>query len=156
MLSFRMITFSAVAVELAILSACAPQRVQATADQQQTVCKANKFLQKYNCSLDRIEETAATGDPDAEYALGYMYYYGINTTRDAETGKVWIQRAAHQGQPLAMQALSLLNEKQYPDMAQIEVNNQFSTPSTLRFADKTQKLRADSHQITSKIPEATT
>ncbi len=72
-------------------------------------CVGNAFLQKYGCSLDRVQQAAESGDPDAQYALGYMYYYGIGTIRDSQTADLWIKKAASQGQPLAVKAERLLN-----------------------------------------------
>lgn len=79
-------------------------------------CEHNHFLQKYDCSLDKIEVAAQDGDPDAQYALGYMYFYGIGTVRDVNAAKLWIRRAAAQGQALAMQATHILNHEEYPGM----------------------------------------
>ncbi len=78
-------------------------------------CRNNVFLKKYNCSLERVEKAARLGDPDAQYALGYMYYYGISTTRDRDTGKHWINKAAAQGQPLAKRAMQMINSGTQPD-----------------------------------------
>jgi len=72
-------------------------------------CAGNAYMQKYGCSLERIQSAAKSGDPDAQYALGYMYYYGIGTVRDMETSRLWIRRAAIQGQPLAKKALALMS-----------------------------------------------
>ena len=74
-----------------------------------TVCSENAFLQKYQCSFHRVEQAARAGDPDAQYALGYLYYYGIGTTQDRQTGLTWIKRAAAQGQPVAQDALKRLS-----------------------------------------------
>lgn len=71
-------------------------------------CQNNPYLMKYGCSVDKIQEAAENGDPDAQYGLGYMYYYGIDTVRDKDTAQLWIKRAADQGQPLAQKALSLM------------------------------------------------
>jgi len=81
-----------------------------------SACSNNAFLQKYNCSLSKIESAAERGDPDAQYALGYMYFYGIGTVRDSNAAKLWIRRAAAQGQPLAIKAMHMLNSNTYPDM----------------------------------------
>jgi len=72
-------------------------------------CVGNAYLQKYGCSMQRIEKAAQVGDPDAQYALGYMYYYGIGTVRDTQTARLWIKRSAAQGQPLAKKAEALLS-----------------------------------------------
>jgi TPR repeat protein len=77
-----------------------------------TVCANNPFLQRYQCSFTRIEQAARSGDPDAQYALGYLYYYGIGTTQDRQTGLVWIRKAAAQGQSVAQQALKTLSSSQ--------------------------------------------
>lgn len=74
-----------------------------------TVCANNAFLQKYQCSFPRVEQAARAGDPDAQYALGYLYYYGIGATQDRQTGLMWIRKAAAQGQPVAQEALKDLS-----------------------------------------------
>ena len=73
-----------------------------------TVCADNPFLQKYKCSFMQVEQAARSGDPDAQYALGYLYYYGIGTTQDRQAGLVWIRKAAAQGQSVAQEALRTL------------------------------------------------
>ena len=72
-------------------------------------CSANPYLMKYHCSITEIQQAAENGNADAQYALGYMYYYGINTAKDRETATLWIQRAAAQGQPLAKKAWDLIH-----------------------------------------------
>lgn len=72
-------------------------------------CSGNAYLEKYNCNIETIQSAAENGSPDAQYALGYMYYYGINTVKDQQTAILWIKRAAAQGQPLAQKAMSLIN-----------------------------------------------
>lgn len=77
-----------------------------------SACAGNVFLEKYNCSLDTIQQAALTGNPDAQYALGYMYYNGIGTVKDQKTGVLWIERSAQLGQPLAQQAQSMIEADQ--------------------------------------------
>lgn len=72
-------------------------------------CDRNYYLQKYDCSMSKIQTAAQEGDPDAQYALGYMYFYAIGTRRDIDSAKLWIRRAASQGQPLALKASHILN-----------------------------------------------
>lgn len=79
----------------------------------QAACSDNTYLMKYNCDIERIQDEAENGNPDAQYALGYMYYYGINTIQDQQTASLWIKRAAAQGQPLAQKAWSLMNAGAY-------------------------------------------
>lgn len=93
------------------LVACAhgPSDSKKTARLPSAACIGNAYLQKYGCSMERIEQAAQSGDPDAQYALGYMYYYGIGTVRDMQTARLWIKRSAAQGQPLAKKAEALLS-----------------------------------------------
>jgi len=91
-----------------------------------TLCAENAFLQKYECSFNRIEQAARSGDPDAQYALGYLYYYGIGTTQDRQTGLVWIRRAAAQGQTVAQAALKALSA---PTKKIVKVSNTSSVSS---------------------------
>jgi DamX protein len=64
----------------------------------------------YNLSISQIKEAAQAGDPDAQYALGYSYYYGKGLPQDMETATFWIRKAASQGQPQAVKALVLLGK----------------------------------------------
>src|SRR3990167_5127501 len=72
-------------------------------------CSTNVYLAKYGCSLERVQVAAENGSADAQYALGYMYFYGIGTVQDKQTASLWIQRSAAQGQPLAKKAWTLIN-----------------------------------------------
>ncbi|MCX5788827.1 MAG: SPOR domain-containing protein [Elusimicrobia bacterium] len=72
------------------------------------VCQGHAFLLKYDCALTKVEGAARGNDPSAEYTLGYMYYYGIDTTKSLSDAKFWIRRAAAQGHPKAIEALRLL------------------------------------------------
>lgn len=80
-------------------------------------CKNNPFLQKYDCSFDRIDQAARSGDPDAQYALGYLYFYGVGTHQDTHAGQVWIEKAAAQGQPLAVRAQRLMSQNGYTSIS---------------------------------------
>lgn len=73
-------------------------------------CQRNPFLQRYQCSLANVQQAAMRGDADAEYALGYMYYNGIDTPVDTSAALVWIRKSAAQGQDLAQQALKVMQK----------------------------------------------
>ena len=90
----------------------------------QAACANNAYLQQYGCSLARVEQAAETNEPDAQYALGYMYYNGIGTVKDPETAVVWIKRAAQQGQPLAINALKAIQKAQFPTAGQVNIATQ--------------------------------
>src|SRR3989338_3304321 len=102
-------------------------------------CSTNPYLMKYGCSVERIQTAAEAGNPDAQYALGYMYYYGIDTVRDKPTAELWIQRSAAQGQPLAQKAWSLINSgATFTDLHQAASGTQ-NTPSGSSSSDVIQQ-----------------
>lgn len=61
-----------------------------------------------NTPIAQLEEAAQAGDPDAQYAMGYMYYEGKNLPQDVEAARNWIKRASVQGQAQAMEAMRLI------------------------------------------------
>ncbi len=67
-------------------------------------------IQVNNLTVDQLQQAAEAGDPDAQYALGYMYYYGKNMPRNTTTALNWIKRAAVQGQSQAINAMALLGQ----------------------------------------------
>lgn len=63
-------------------------------------------------SFDQIKMAAENGDADAQYALGYMYYYGKSgAPKDNAEAKKWIGKAASQKQPQAVKALELMSKQ---------------------------------------------
>ena len=76
-------------------------------------CHANRYFQDYRCSPAKIIALAQEGDADAQYALGYLFYYGIGLSRDVRRGKQWIRKAAAQGNKEAVMALAMINDKQH-------------------------------------------
>lgn len=75
-------------------------------------CAHDPYLKKFDCSVSKIQQAAETGNPDAQYALGYLYFYGIGLSRDSDTGLLWIRRAAGRGQRLAREALVMIDNDQ--------------------------------------------
>jgi DamX protein len=65
-------------------------------------------IQLNNLSLEQLNMAADAGDPDAQYALGYMYYYGKHVPQNNQIALNWMRRAAVQGQEQAIKALALL------------------------------------------------
>jgi TPR repeat protein len=51
---------------------------------------------------------AADGKADAEYAIGYMYYYGYGAPQDTDTGIFWMKKSAKQNYAPAVKALDLI------------------------------------------------
>lgn len=59
----------------------------------------------YKKSMMLFLPLACDGNPEAQYAVGYMYYYGYGVTQDKDVGYFWIQRAADQHYLPAISAL---------------------------------------------------
>lgn len=125
----KLITCLSLSAALSLMTAChrPPSNDAKTASGSSPQCSDNPYLMKYGCSIERIQSAAEGGNPDAQYALGYMYYYGIDTVKDRDTAELWIQRSANQGQPLAKKAWSLINTgATFDDLHKESVKNMHS------------------------------
>ncbi len=88
-----------------------------------SACQTNHYLlsqgkadfekQHYTQSLRTLIHQANKGDPEAEYAVGYLYFYGKGVTEDKPRGLYWMQRAAQQGYAPAKEALDTLKAAGY-------------------------------------------
>lgn len=67
-------------------------------------------IQNYRQAFIRLLPEAQKGQPDAEYAVGYMYYYGQGVIEDRKKAWYWINCAAKAGQKDAIQALAILEK----------------------------------------------
>lgn len=65
----------------------------------------------YKTAFQTLYPLALNGQPDAEYAVGYMLYYGKGVMQNQNIGAAWIREAAIHGQSQAEQAMELLTEK---------------------------------------------
>lgn len=66
----------------------------------------------YRKALHQLLPLACDGNPEAQYAIGYMYYYGYGVAQDTDTGYFWIQRAASKQYLPAVQALRIIRDDQ--------------------------------------------
>ena len=66
----------------------------------------------YKSAMRDLLPAAAGGNAEAQYAVGYMYYYGYGVTQDTDVGHFWIKRAANQHYMPAIKALELINKNQ--------------------------------------------
>lgn len=65
-------------------------------------------------TVQQLQQAAEAGDPDAQYALGYMYYYGKRVPQNTQEAMQWIKRASVQGQEQAVKAMALLSGTNSP------------------------------------------
>lgn len=75
--------------------------------------KANYDQGNYESSMQKLMPLAQKGNPAAQYAVGYMMYYGKGTAVNKKEAIEWINKAAEQGQTEAIQAQAML-QKQKP------------------------------------------
>ena len=129
-------------VTVFFLASCAT-----TSAQELARGKQNFFAQRYATSFQQIKKVAELGNPDAEYALGYMYYYGKGTDQDAHAAKTWISKAAGQGQAQAIQAVQLLDAAEPPTKANVEVGQKNAVDQ-----QATQTVNADDGTRTVALP----
>lgn len=65
----------------------------------------------YKSAMQQLLPVAAEGSMEAQYAVGYMYYYGFGVAQDTSTGHFWIQRSADQHYMPAIDALAIMEKK---------------------------------------------
>jgi TPR repeat protein len=70
--------------------------------------KQNYYAKRYRKAFINLKEGAEKNNADAQYALGYMYYYGEGVTEDKQKALFWFNRAALNGHEKAIEALNRL------------------------------------------------
>lgn len=79
-------------------------------NQDYTAAKQNFDKHDYQTAFKKLQAPAKAGNPNAQYALGYLYYYGQGTTTNRSKAKYWFQQAAKKGQAKAQNALKTMGE----------------------------------------------
>jgi TPR repeat protein len=69
-------------------------------------------VQDYRHAFIRLKPEAERGQPDAQYAVGYMYYYGQGVVENRKKAYEWISRAASAGQPDALLVMKRMQRSQ--------------------------------------------
>jgi TPR repeat protein len=84
-----------------------------------TACSKNVNLQQgiqsfrtqdYRQAFVRLRPAAEQGSPEAQYAVGYMYYYGQGVIENRQKAWYWITAAAKNGNKDAQQAMKILEK----------------------------------------------
>ena len=105
-------TFIIAILPLILLTACATSGSPEAQQSQLQTGQQDFVSHNYEGAFEQLEPLAKSGNANAQYAIGYMYFYGKGVKEDPEMGEVWIKKAARQGQPLARKALALLRQHQ--------------------------------------------
>lgn len=104
--------------------------------------KQSFIVGDYHQAFKTLQPLAVKGNPDAQYAVGYMYFYGYGTPKNDPLAYKWMQSAAAQNQPEAKQALTMIqNEMLY--------NN---TPTNPTFTPLPPNYEQDMQNAISKNP----
>lgn len=94
----------------ALTTSCYNQQTDLNNDFQQG--KQSFVQQNYQQAFKKLYPVAKAGNPDAEYAVGYMYYYGKGVVENNQQAKYWLKKAAVKGQPLAVNALRQIKQRE--------------------------------------------
>lgn len=70
-------------------------------------------VQDYRQAFIRLKPEAEKGQPDAQYAIGYMYFYGQGVVENRRQAWYWINCAAKAHQPDALAAIKILGRKRH-------------------------------------------
>ena len=68
--------------------------------------------QDYRSAFIHLKPEAERGQPDAQYAVGYMYYYGQGVVEDRRKAWYWINMAAAAGNPDAQEVVKILGHNE--------------------------------------------
>lgn len=77
--------------------------------------KTHFLGQNYREAVPLLKYLAKRKNSDAQYALGYMHYYGIGVTRDQQVALTWMQLAAAKNNRRAQIALDRHRALASPD-----------------------------------------
>ncbi len=102
-----------------LLSSCGHSNHSVTATAEYDFRHGN-----YALAFEKLWWPAHRCDPRAQYAIGYMYYYGLGTILDQDLARIWFRRSADAGFPAAVRAYARIMNPEF----QPTVN--FTTPVT--------------------------
>lgn len=89
-----------------LLQACSSVRIA----QELQLAKVTFDYGDYKKAFRQLMPLAVEGSPEAQYAVGYMYYYGYGVTQDTESGLFWINRSTSKHYIPAIKALELIHK----------------------------------------------
>lgn len=64
----------------------------------------------YKSAMHELLPLACDGVAEAQYAVGYLYYYGYGVAQDTDVGYFWIKRSADKGYEPAIHALQMMEK----------------------------------------------
>ncbi len=121
----RIVSSIAICIAALMLSACMHKNVEDKNIPEQSrhlmpgttsqLQQGKRFFkeERYKDAMRELLPLACDCIAEAEYAVGYMYYYGYGTAQDTEVGRFWIRRAAQHGYKPAEAALQTIATEPY-------------------------------------------
>lgn len=102
---------------------------------------------RYPLTAQPVKAHAQAGDPDAQYAWGYMLYYGKSgIAQNKQEAMLWFHKAASKGQPQAIQALEIIRRAEHPQVGvPIHPKPQVIDPHAPKAVPLHQTLKPTSH-----------
>lgn len=100
----------------------------------------------FKSAFHQLLPLAAEGVPQAEYGVGYMYYYGYGVTQDTESGIFWMNRAAAAHYAPAIKALAAIEENNIKEAEKRKSRNVSATP-------KINNIHAENTPVTKELSE---
>jgi hypothetical protein len=95
----------------------------------------------YARAFEKLWMPAHSGNPRAQYALGYLYYYGLGTVRDEDFARLWFKRAADCHYPPAVEAYRRMTDVQFEQYVPMQSKTGKKTYSYKRFYGDNEKTR---------------
>lgn len=138
-MKIRQILFGLVLISLLSLTGCLSAMPPAGQQAADFDMGRQDFLSgDYYQAFRHLEPSARGGVAEAQYAVGYMYYYGLGTTQDRGQALQWMQAAASQGHPQAREALVEIREHAYEGIQPFP-NNQGYQPAAVKIKEPRQQ-----------------
>lgn len=93
-----------------LLTSCATTRTPPPHVQSE-VAAGKRYFETgyYKRAMKLLLPLACDGNAEAQYAVGYMYYYGLGVAQDTDVGYFWIKRSADKHYPPAINALHMIS-----------------------------------------------
>ena len=90
-----------------LLSGCAPHQSPGEISELR---QGQRLFEEgyYKRAMRDLLPLACDGNAEAQYAVGYMYYYGYGVAQDTDVGYFWIKRSANQHYLPAMKAAAMI------------------------------------------------
>lgn len=82
------------------------QCVKRKVDTDLEVAKRHFENKSFELAISELKNLAAKGEPEAQYMLGYMYFYGQGVDPDREQAYLWFEKAAAKNHRSSQIALS--------------------------------------------------